>query len=285
MKSASATAAAQPEGPQGTSWVQVADAWWFYVDYINPLAQIAILTLLIYWCLIFIERVSAGSKLRGLVVLVITLVAASLAARHLEMHAIEWLLGHAISFSAIVLVIIFQPEARRLFSRVGGLMVSHNVEDGERVREQLLNAVDFMSAHRIGALIVIERSEKLDSYLATGALDAALTSKLVATIFWKDTPLHDGAMIVRGGRIAAAGVVLPLTENLRYKDLSGTRHRAAIGISEETDALALVVSEETGLVSVADRGQLLRGLARDDLALVLGRILLRNQRQPAPEGV
>ncbi len=123
-----------------------------------------------------------------------------------------------------------------------------------------------------GALIVIERADRLDNYITSSPLDCELTAKSLVSLFWKDAPLHDGAVIVRGGRIAAAGVILPLTSNPEYKSLSGTRHRAAIGIGEDTDALALVVSGETGQISMADRGQFTRGLTRQDLEILFARV-------------
>lgn len=242
-----------------------------YVLYLSPLIQIIVLAVLIYWLLSALERISAGLKLKGLAITIAAVVAAAILARLARLHAITWLLENAISFSAIIVAIVFQNEVRRLFSRMGGWLPSHSDGDNANVIEQVIDAVDFMASRRIGALLVIERTDRLDDYIAASPLDCEITAKSLCTIFWKDSPLHDGAVIVRGGRVAAAGVILPLTENFEYKSLSGTRHRAAIGISEDTDGLAVVVSEERGAISVADRGKLLPDLSRDDLAILLGR--------------
>ncbi len=246
--------------------------YYYYVHYIIPVLEIGVLFAVFYWLLLSLERISAAVKLKGLAIAVIVIALAAILARIANLHAISWLLENSISFSAIILAIVFQPEVRRLFTRMGGLLPTHQSGDTEQAVDQIVEAVEYMSSRRIGALIVIERSDHLDNYINSSPLDCQLTSKSLATLFWKDSPLHDGAVIVRGGRIAAAGVILPLTENYEYKDLSGTRHRAGIGISEDTDAFAILVSEETGGISVADKGRLQRELNREDLEILLGRI-------------
>lgn len=248
------------------------DAFRLYVVWISPLIQIGLLTVLIYWLLLSLERISAAVKLKGLALAVILIALSAMGARFGRLHAITWLLENSLSFAFIILAVVFQPEVRRLFTRIGGLLPRHNIGDMGEAIDQIVQGVDYMSQRRIGALIVVERSDHLDNFINASPLDCQLSAKALASVFWKDSPLHDGAVIVRGGRIAAAGVILPLTENLEYKDLPGTRHRAGIGISEDTDALAVLVSEESGTISVADRGKLTRGLSSDDLAILLGRI-------------
>lgn len=248
-----------------------------YFRIINPLLQITILSVLIYWLLTSLEKISAAVKLRGLAIALLLIVFAALAARLAGLHALNWLLQHAISFSAIILAIIFQPEVRRLFTRMGGILGGQVAGDNAQIIDQLVAAVEYMGARRIGALIIIQRNDRLDDYIQAQPLDAQITTKLLCTIFWKDSPLHDGALIISQGRIAAAGVILPLTENFAFKDLSGTRHRAGIGISEDTDAMAILVSEETGIISLADRGKFTRNLSGDDLRIVLNRTFGRDK--------
>ncbi|HYE06606.1 MAG TPA: diadenylate cyclase [Planctomycetota bacterium] len=241
--------------------------------------EIAILYLLLYWLLVGLERISAGGKLKGLSLAVAGLVCAAMVARVAQLHAISWLLQASIGFSAIIMGVVFQPELRRLFTRMGGLFPNQDLSANASIIQQMIDAITSMADRRIGALIVVERSDRLDDYINTSPLDCEVTAKSVMSLFWKDTPLHDGAMIIRDGRIAAAGVILPLTENIEYKHLPGTRHRAGIGISEDTDALALLVSEETGSISVADRGKLNRGLTRQDLEILLGRTFAGHVRR------
>ena len=250
-----------------------------YQHTLNPLLQITILTVIIYWLFLSLEKISAAVKLRGLAFALCLVVFGALASHFAGLHALNWLLQNAISFSAIILAIVFQPELRRLFTRMGGFMGTQVAGDNAVMIEQLTSAMEYLAARRIGALVVIERNDRLDDYIAAQPMDSQITTKLLCTIFWKDSPLHDGALIIAKGRIAGAGIILPLTENFEFKDLSGTRHRAGIGISEDTDALAILVSEETGIISVADRGKFQRNLNADDLRILLGRIYGRSVRE------
>lgn len=234
--------------------------------------EILILWIAVYWLLRALERISAGGKIKGISLLLAAVVGAWLAARWFELHAISWLLQTLVGFSAVILIVVFQPELRRLLSRIGGILPQGQQTAGLHLVGPLVEAVMLMAERRIGALIVIERNDRLDNYITSSPLDCELTAKSLVALFWKDSPMHDGAVILRGGRIAAAGVILPLTANIEFKSLSGTRHRAGIGISEDTDALALVVSEETGQISMADRGQFTRGLTRQDLELLFARV-------------
>jgi diadenylate cyclase len=264
--------------PELHSWLDWL-TWPTLSFYLRSLVQIALLFILLYYLLLALERISAGGKLRGLSVAIATLILAAVVARLTQLHAITWLLQESISFIAILMGVIFQPELRRLFTRMGALFPNQDMSANASVISKLIEAVTYMSDRRIGALIVIERSDRLDDYINSSPLDCEVTPKSIVALFWKDTPLHDGAMVIRDGRIAAAGVILPLTENIEYKHLPGTRHRAGIGISEDTDALAIIVSEETGSISVADRGKLMRGIGRQDLEILLGRVFAANLRR------
>lgn len=251
-------------------WLVLSDL----TSYLSSALEITIIAVVIYYVLLALERIAAGGKIKGISLAFAGVVGAWMLARVLQLHAITWLLQASIGFSALILIVIFQPELRRLFSRLGGVFpgTSEPSAAGTAALPQLVEAIGYMASRRIGALIVIERADRLDSYVATSPLDCELTAKSLIALFWKDSPLHDGAVMVQRGRIAGAGVILPLTDNPEFKSLSGTRHRAAIGISEDTDALALVVSEETGAISIADKGNLTRGLSRQDVEILLGRV-------------
>ncbi len=255
------------------------------IYYLRSGLEILLITVMIYYLLRALERISAGGKLRGVTLILAIVVIAWMSARALQLHAITWLLQAGIGISALVVAVVFQPELRRLFTRMGGLFPNQDLSSNAAIIGHLGEAISYLASRRIGALIVFERNDRLDDYVVSSPLDCEITTKILITIFWKDTPLHDGAMVIRGGRIAGAGVILPLTNNPVYRGLSGTRHRAGIGISEDTDALVLVVSEETGLISMADRGQFTRGLTRQDVELILtrefregGRRVLRTER-------
>lgn len=235
-------------------------------------AEIVLLWIAVYWMLRAFERVSAGGKIKGISLILAAVVGAWLVARWLDLHAISWLLQTVVGFTAVILIVVFQPELRQLLSRIGGILPHGQGAAGIHLVGPLVEAILRMAERRIGALIVIERQDRLDNYITSSPLDCELTAKSLVSLFWKDAPLHDGAVIIRGGRIAAAGVILPLTSSIEYKSLSGTRHRAGIGISEDTDALAIIVSEETGQISLADRGRLTRNLSRQDLEILFARV-------------
>jgi len=260
------------------SWQELG-SWSVWAYYVRSAIEIGLLYLLLYYVLMAFERISAGGKIRGLSLVLTGAVLAATIARVLNLHAISWLIQAAIGLSAVMLCVVFQPELRRLFTRMGGLFPNTGLVTGENTISQLIDAVAYMADRRIGALIVIARGDRLDDYINSSPLDCEATAKSVVAFFWKDSPLHDGAMIIRDGRIAAAGVILPLTENIEYKHLPGTRHRAGIGISEDTDALVVLVSEETGSISVADQGKLIRGITRQDLEVLLGRVFAADGRR------
>lgn len=258
--------------------------WAAVFFYLRAGIEILVIFALIYALLLALEKVSAGGKLRGVSLALVLVVAAWMVARYAQLHAITWLLQAGVGVSALLMVVVFQPELRRLFTRLGGYFPNQDLSANAAITGHLVDAIEYMAARRIGALIVIERNDRLDDYITSSPLDCEITSKSVTTIFWKDSPLHDGALIVRGGRIAAASVILPLTSNPRHRDLPGTRHRAGVGISEDTDALVLIVSEETGQISMADRGVFTRNLTRQDLEILLAREF-RGKREKRTERI
>jgi diadenylate cyclase len=241
------------------------------IYYLRSGLEIFLITMVIYYLLRALESISAGGKLRGVTVILALVVVAWMAARYMQLHAISWLLQAGVGVSALVVAVVFQPELRRLITRMGGFFPNQDLSSNAAIIGQLGEAINYMAQRRIGALIVFERGDRLDDYIVTSPLDCEINTKVLITLFWKDTPLHDGAMVIRGGRVAGAGIILPLTNNPAFHNLPGTRHRAAIGISEDTDALALVVSEETGVISLADRGQFTRNLTQQDVELILTR--------------
>ncbi len=201
-----------------------------------------------------------GTRATQMVVGIGVLVAASLAARHLELHSLGWLLDSLWSFWVVVLVVLFQPELRRALTAVGHGAALRPLFGGAgaetlRVVDEIASVAGSLAERRIGALVVIERGTGLRQYAELGvALDALVSADLLTSIFLPYSPLHDGAAFVRDDRVVAAGCFLPLSRNIQLARQLGTRHRAALGVTEETDAVAVVVSEETGRVSLAVDG-------------------------------
>ncbi|MFW5845395.1 MAG: diadenylate cyclase, partial [Planctomycetota bacterium] len=198
-----------------------------YINYIGPGLEIVILAVLIYYLLRIIDRISGGGKIKGMAIAMAVMLLAAWASQKAQLYAIAWLLQNVLTFSAIILAVVFQPEMRRLFIRMGRFFTTPEQAATASVIEKLVDAVDLLAKERIGALIVLERSDHLDNYVAAGPFDCAISVRSLQTIFWKNSPVHDGAVIIRDGRVVAAGVILPLTQNQEYRALSGTRHRAA----------------------------------------------------------
>ncbi|HVA36606.1 MAG TPA: diadenylate cyclase CdaA [Candidatus Dormibacteraeota bacterium] len=225
-------------------------------------------SVLIYYLLLLIRGTRAVQIMLGL----LTLVAVMAIANMLELVVLKTLLQYLVLGTAFTLPIVFQPELRRALERIGRGEFFH-VPQGEAavgvdldgVVEALVRAAIILSRSEIGALVVVEQQSGLQEFVESGTrLDAKLTPELLLTIFTPRAPLHDGAVIVRGDRIVAAGCFLPLTETMWLDRRLGTRHRAAIGLTEQTDAVALVVSEETGNIAVARSGRLSRELADEE---------------------
>ena len=220
--------------------------------------DIALVATVVYRILVMFRGTRAVQMLVGLS----ALVAGSLLARRLELYSTQWILDNFWSFWVIALVVLFQPELRRALARVGeGRIVSSllGASSAERahVIDEIVDAVESLTARRIGALVVMERSAGLRQYAELGVpVDGLVSADLLVSVFLPYSPLHDGAVFVRGSRLVAAGCFLPLSRNLQIARSLGTRHRAALGISEETDAVALAVSEETGRVTIAVGGHI-----------------------------
>jgi diadenylate cyclase len=233
--------------------------WWSILD-------ILLVTLTFYWLLRVVRSTQAEQLLRGAVVLILAMV---LAANLLPFRAFGWLVDKALPALLVAIPVILQPELRRALERLGRTVGSTSAYLTPTSRElstadvvaEVTKACAGLSERRHGALIVLERSTGLEEYVETGVrLDSQITSELLQTIFFPNTALHDGAVIVRRERIVAAACVLPLASGEISDRQMGLRHRAAIGVTEETDAIAVVVSEETGTISIARNGRMIRRL-------------------------
>lgn len=231
----------------------------FLIPHWRDALEILIVAVVIYRGLLFLVGTRAIHILLGLVLLA----AAYLAAVLLKLSMISYLLGLILTYGAIALLVVFQPELRSGLARLGQSRVMRFFYRGEahQVAEEITEAVDRLSRAGTGAIIAVEGEVGLRDYVASGTpLEARVSADLVTTIFTPYSPLHDGALVVRGDAIIGAGCILPLTQFPVNDKSLGTRHRAALGLSEETDALVIVVSEETSAISVARRGQLERGI-------------------------
>ena len=219
---------------------------------ITDVLDILIVAFLIYKVLGFIRETRAEQLAKGLLVLVVI----TMLSEVLHLYTLHWLLSGLMTVGLVAIVVIFQPELRR------GLVFGEvNKEEAKHIVGEFVEAIEAMSSTRTGALIVIERQTALNDIIETGTIiNTDISAQMIGTIFYEGTPLHDGAVIVRGDRLYAAGCVLPLTQNKDLNKELGTRHRAGIGITENSDALVIIVSEETGVISIAQNGKLTRFL-------------------------
>ena len=229
---------------------------------VTDILDIMIVTFIIYKLLDFIRETRAEQLAKGLLLLVV----ATLLSKVLQLYTLHWILSGVMTVGLIAVVGLFQPELRRGLEYLGRSKFSNvlsevDKEEAKYMVGQLVEAIDSMSVSRTGALIVIEREISLSDIVETGTvIDAVISAQMVGNIFYEGAPLHDGALIIRGNRLYAAGCVLPLTQNKNLNKELGTRHRAGIGITENSDALVIIVSEETGIISVAQNGKLTRFL-------------------------
>jgi diadenylate cyclase len=243
--------------------------------------EMIIIAFFIYQILKWIKSTRAWMLFKGIIMVLVFFLIAGL----LHMSTILWLGEKLVSVGMVALVVVFQPELRKALEQLGRKNIFHVLfsfsfnKSGEarfsdKTVNEIVKACYEMGAVKTGALIVVEQEEHLNEYIRTGIMvDAVLTRQLLINIFEKNTPLHDGAVIVRGDRVIAATCYLPLTDNLELSKDLGTRHRAAVGISEVSDALTIVVSEETGQISVTMNGVLRRDLTPEELTEVLKKIM------------
>ena len=245
---------------------------------ITDVIDILIVAFVVYKLLGLIRQTRAEQLLKGVLLLIV----ATFLSEVLGLHTINWLLKGIVALGAVAILVVFQPELRRALEYMGRSKIvkapfgQMDKEEGKQITAQIVRAVENFSRDRVGALIVFEKETSLMDIIETGTvIDAEISEQLLGNIFYEGAPLHDGALIIRRGRAHAAGCVLPLTQdNSISKDL-GTRHRAGIGITENSDAYVIVVSEETGVISTASEGKLTRFLdlktvEKDLLGMFLG---------------
>ena len=269
------------------NWRTVLDSFFSAFNQFRTISFIDIIDILIVAYIIYrimklLKDTSAERLIKGIIILVGIMLLASM----LHLTMISWLLQQALNVGLFAIVVVFQPELRRLLEQIGKgnfsrLIVPADAPDEvESMIAATVSACADMSRTKTGALIVFERRERLGEIISTGTMvDAAPSAELIKNIFFKNSPLHDGAMIVRAGRVCAAGCVLPLSGNQSLSRDLGTRHRAAVGMSESADSVLVVVSEETGSISVAIGGMLKRHLSPDMLRKLLENELLDSEKQ------
>lgn len=247
---------------------------------LNDIIDMVIMAFVFYKVLYFLARTGSGRVLRGILLLVVVL----LLARAMNLYVINYVFGKTFELGVLALLVIFQPEIRSLLEKVGGITKyipgRSNPRDVEIAISQVVLACRDLAATKTGALIVFERDNMLDEPIKTGTLiHADVKAELLKNIFYPNTPLHDGAVIIRGGRIEAASCMLPLTSQTHLSRELGMRHRAGIGMSEASDAVVVVVSEESGSISVAVEGILKRHLTEDTFERILKNELLQDQEE------
>ncbi|MBQ3113831.1 MAG: diadenylate cyclase CdaA [Phascolarctobacterium sp.] len=254
---------------------------------ILDIVDIAVVAYFLYTLYQILKNTRAATLVKGLLILLIIM----MSSRWMNLHVITWLMEKSMTVILVALPVVFQPELRRALEQIGRGKWFHkggselDEAEFETMLSNVTNATVAMSRRKLGALMVFERNTGLEERIETGtAVDGLLSEALLLNIFEKDTPLHDGAVIIRGKRIVAASCLLPLTENRNLSQDLGTRHRAGIGVSEQSDAVVLIVSEETGTISIARNGELIRYLHADDVREIL-RDALFNQGKNVKEAV
>jgi diadenylate cyclase len=248
-----------------STWISVAGRFG-----VSAVLDIAIVALVLYWLLSLISGTSAATLVRGILIL---LTLGFVLSNVFNLTMLQFLLRNSIPALIFAIPVLFQPEIRRALEQLGraGLLIPRTtvISPNTRLAETIARGAQQLAERRFGALLIIERSTPLGEYAAKGvAMDALLSTDLLLNIFWPNSPLHDGAVIIHGDRVVAAGVVLPLAQSPTVEHI-GTRHRAAIGITEISDAIAVVVSEETGTISLANAGRMVRNLGEARLQKVL----------------
>ncbi|SCJ22790.1 diadenylate cyclase CdaA [Bovifimicola ammoniilytica] len=240
---------------------------------VTDIVEIVIIAALIYEIMIWIKNTRAWTLFKGIVILIVFVLLAAI----FNLNTILWIADKTLNVGIIAAIIVFQPELRRALEQLGRKNFINNIftfDDSKNTNErfsdrtitELVKATYELAKHKTGALIVIEKEISLTEYERTGiAIDSEISNQLLINIFEHNTPLHDGAVIIRGDRIVAATCYLPLSDNMELSKELGTRHRAGVGVSETTDSFTIIVSEETGKVSVAEGGKLIRNVDGENL--------------------
>jgi diadenylate cyclase len=248
----------------------------------KPVIEIMILTIAIYYAFMFVRGTRGWPVVIGFLVLIALTFAASL----LKFEVLSWLLKNFFAFSAVAVLIIFQPEFRRMLAELGNLPWFTTAREQRENIEVIIDTVERLSEVRIGALMALEQSINLQEVVESGVpVDCEATPEMLETIFFPNNALHDGGVILKGDRIAFAACIFPLTQRQDLSKSLGTRHRAAIGLTEETDAVVVVVSEETGGLSYAYKGQLLKGITVEELRSFLTSVFVPRAKRTVAEWI
>ena len=230
--------------------------------YWKPAVEISVFWFVFYLLFVYIKDSGMIQAVKGILILV----ALFFVAEVLELKSIRWILSHLFQISIIGFLIVFQPELRRGLARIGQSPLFKIFIKEEKIADEIIRAVVSMSKNRIGAIIALERETSLKPYIESGIpLDGVLTSELLMTIFMPNTPFHDGGVVVQGNRVVAVGCLFPLSQSQKLSKVLGTRHRAGLGLSEETDALVIVVSEESGNISLMTQGKHIQDVNEEKL--------------------
>ncbi len=261
-------------------WAVFGDTWAYLganFDPVRDTLDVVVVTAGIYWLLLLIRGTRAVQIMVGLTVLF----AASLAAEIFQLVTVQLILGNFLGYAVLIMVVIFQHDIRRALARVGrGFFTAVTAHEESQIVEEVVRAAQTLAKRRLGALIVLERESSLGDQIEAGMdLDATVNQELLTTIFLPQSPLHDGAVVIQEGRIAKAGCILPLTLRSDLPEGLGTRHRAGLGLSEETDAVVVVVSEETASTSVVMGGDIVSGLDPPRLRVLLREVMSGERRE------
>src|SRR3954447_25263594 len=249
--------------------------WIILQNHWRDVLEILLLAVGIYYAFMFVRGTRGWSVVIGFLLLL----AFTLITWALKLEVVSWLLGKFFAFSAFAILVIFQPELRRMLSELGSLPFFYTTREQRENIEVIIQTVERLSEVKIGALIALEQSIQLQEVVESGiVIDCEATPEMLETIFFPNNAIHDGGVIIKGDRIAYAACIFPLTQRQDLNKSLGTRHRAAIGLSEETDALIVVVSEENGSVSYAYKGQLVRGVTSETLRAFLTSMLVTPPR-------
>jgi len=244
----------------------------FAVAYYKPVIEIGLLSAIVYYLMLLFRGTRGAAVLTGFIIALLAVVGVT---QIFQLEVINWILSRVLTFLAVAVLVIFQPELRRALAQLGSKQIFGTTRQRGELIDVFVEAATELAQKRHGALVAIEREVGFRGVAETGvALDARATSDLLKQIFYPNTPLHDGGVIVHGDRVVAAGCIFPLTQRDGLGTNVGMRHRAAIGMTEETDAVVVVVSEETGEISVAYRGQLVQGLDGPGLRAFLATMLI-----------
>ena len=263
------------------AWAQLIELWSFFAanfDWRRDLVDIVLVTLGVYWLLLLIRRTRAVQILVGLLLLFAVFAASQL----FELATLSFILDRFLPSAVLIIIILFQNDIRRALASVGRGFFRNASERGvSQILEEVVRAAQILAQKRVGALFVLERENHVDDQIEAGVtLDAVVSKELLTSIFLPYSPLHDGAVVIQNGRIAHAGCILPLTLRQDLPEGVGTRHRAAVGITEETDAVVVIVSEQTASISVVMGGEMSRDLDPPRLREVLRDALTGGRGEP-----